>query len=232
MYKLLPLFFLLFLCGCEKENTPTTDHTPFVYTDSVADIDGNYYHTVTIGSQVWLAENLRTTRYQNGDTIPEHTSSGTWSYITNPRFCQYNNDYVAESIYGKLYNYWAVTDARNICPTGYHIPTYYEWIIMRSAVGAASSDKLREFGAKHWMPTNTTATDEFGFAALPGGWRPESGDYEKVRTNAYFWSSTHYIPSTASYPQGWIMSMSAESETAELEYVFYGTGCSVRCIKD
>jgi uncharacterized protein (TIGR02145 family) len=235
MHKLLSVFILVFLFGCEKDETiPTPVRTPFVYTDSVADIDGNYYHTVTIGSQVWLAENLRTTRYQNGDTIINHTSSGSWSIVTSSRYCEYNNDADASAIYGNLYNYWAVTDARNICPPGYHIPTYYEWIFLRSYLGSASSDKLREFGSKHWLPTNTSATDEYGFAALPGGWRTESGDYERVRTNGYFWSSTHYIPSSTSYPQGWLMAMSSDTTiaTAELVNAFYGTGCSVRCVKD
>jgi uncharacterized protein (TIGR02145 family) len=238
MHKLLPVFLLLFLISCKKEETATPVHTPFVYTDSVADIDGNYYHTVTIGSQVWLAENLRTTRFQNGDTIINHTSSGTWSYVTGPRYCEYNNDTAAAKIYGKLYNFWAVTDARNICPPGYHVPTYYEWQTLIAVLGNSSSDKIREYGSKHWFPPNDNATDEYGFAALPGGWRPDYGEYENVRHDCYFWSSTHYIPSNINYPEGWFVKLSADHDptlflpTMEQDHIGYVTGLSVRCIKD
>jgi uncharacterized protein (TIGR02145 family) len=237
MHKLLPVFLLVFLFGCKKEEPTNPAHTPFVYTDSVADIDGNYYHLITIGSQVWLAENLRTTRYQNGDTIFNHTSSGTWSYVTTPAYCDYNNDPAAAEIYGRLYNRYAVADPRNICPPGYHVATYYEWIGLMSYLGNSSSDKIREYGTKHWFPPNDNATDQFGFAALPGGCRPDYGEYENVRRRAYFWSSTHYLPSSANYPQGWYMQLSAGDSTSstptmQLDYALYTTGFSVRCVKD
>ncbi|MEO5642420.1 MAG: fibrobacter succinogenes major paralogous domain-containing protein [Bacteroidia bacterium] len=236
MKKILPVCaILLLIFGCKKD-VATTPHVPFVYTDSVADIDGNYYHTITIGSQIWLAENLRTTRFQNGDAIFNHTSSGTWSYVTTPAYVVYKNDSVAGNIYGNLYNYWAVNDSRNICPPGYHVPGYYEWQLLISVLGNSSSDKIREYGSKHWFRPNDNATDEYGFAALPGGFRPDYGEYENVRLNGYFWTASHYIPSSPSFPQAWYVKLSsdlnADQPTIGLDYISYVTGFSVRCIKD
>ncbi|MDQ3110870.1 MAG: fibrobacter succinogenes major paralogous domain-containing protein [Bacteroidota bacterium] len=238
MYKLFPIFAFIFLFGCKKDEPVTPVHTPFVYTDSVADIDGNYYHTVTIGSQVWMAENLRTTRYQNGDTILFLSYSGAWSNFNNPGYCFYNNDSAAENIYGKLYNYRAVNDARNICPVGWHIPTYGEWQGLRASLLDSVGEKLREYGAKHWFPPNDRATDVFGFAALPGGSRDASGDYYDVRYKAFFWSSSYYIPSSSSFPEAWAMQLYDAADptlslsVAEQDHFDYDNGFSVRCIKD
>lgn len=238
MKKFLPVCaLLLLLFGCKKD-VATTPHVPFVYTDSIADHEGNYYHTVIIGSQVWMAENLRSSTYQNGDGIPHETSSNTWSNNLNDAYCYYDNDYAAASIYGNLYNYRAVNDARNICPAGWHIPTYGEWQQLISYLQDSASDKLREYGAKHWFPPNANATDAYGFAALPGGWRNSEGDFENVRHVANFWSVSHYIPSHPNYPEGWALQLFSDLDPTlgdpliQLAHLDYKTGCAVRCVKD
>jgi uncharacterized protein (TIGR02145 family) len=107
-----------------------------------------------------------------------------------------------------------------------------------SYLGGSSSDKIREYGGKHWFPPNKNATDEFGFAALPGGYRPDDGEYLNVRHNAYFWSSTFWIPSNANYPEGWFVKLSSDLDptlmlpTLEQDHTSYITGMSIRCIKD
>ena len=237
MKKLLPLFVLLFIAGCEKEPLEEP-YVPFVYTDSVTDSEGNVYHTVQIGGQVWMAENLRSTRYNNGDTITFEEYSTDWCYPLGGGICFYDNDSLAESIYGKIYNFHAVNDPRGLAPPGWHIPSYYELIGLVSYLGPNAGNKLREHGTKHWIVPNGEATDEYGFRALPGGWRNPQCDFESVRNEAYFWSSTHWLPSTPGYPEAWHLQVVgdkdpilAEPEHA-LEHAPYITGCYIRCIKD
>jgi uncharacterized protein (TIGR02145 family) len=239
MKKLFPICVLFLLFGCKKE-TVTTPYVPFVYTDSISDSEGNYYHTITIGGQVWMAENLRSTRYQNGDTIVYKPYSADWSSYTFDAYCYYDNNSRAESIYGKLYNYRVVSDPRNICPVGWHIPSQYEWqaLLNYYKMGATPGDKLREHGSEHWFPPNANATDEFGFAALPGGWCNEQGQFENVRHEARFWSSSNYILSNPNYLEAWSFKMVSDLDptlqqpNTTIEHIGYLNGCAIRCIKD
>jgi uncharacterized protein (TIGR02145 family) len=234
MKKLVPICLLLIISGCKKEDVETP-YVPFSYTDSVADNQGNYYHTVSIGSQVWMAENLRATKYRNGDTITYLYTSNDWSNTFSSATCAYDNNIQALDIYGKLYNFDAVTDSRNICPVGWHIPTQAEWQTLLDYLGETAGNKLREHGTKHWFPPNTKATDEYGFAALPGGWRNADGTCEFVRTEANFWSSTNYVPSNLNYPDAWLMEITntdPNKPSAIIVHAECKSGCSVRCIKD
>jgi uncharacterized protein (TIGR02145 family) len=232
-----PLCSILFLSGCDKE-TVTEPHVPFVYTDSVADNEGNYYHTVTIGSQVWMAENLRSTKYRNGDTIVYEDYSSGWSNATGGAFCNYDNNSFPDSIYGKIYNYRAVSDPRLLAPSGWHIASQAEWETLLAYAGENAGEKLREYGSKHWFPPNADATDVFGFCALPGGRRDDQGDFRDVRDKAYFWTSTHYAPSNVNYPEAWHVEISHDLDpvpgqaSAVMSHSTYQTGCYVRCIKD
>lgn len=237
MKRFFPLCILLFAFGCKKE-TEAPVHVPFVYTDSISDSEGNYYHTITIGAQVWMAENLRSTKYQNGDTVNFRPYSSDWEYYSFDGYCFYDGNSTAESIYGKLYNWKAVSDPRNICPVGWHIPSQYEWQTLLNYLGENAGDKLREYGAKHWFPPNANATDEFGFAALPGGWRNDNGVFENVRQEAHFWTSSNYILSNPNYPEAWSFKMLHDLDpdlgesNAFLEHVGTLNGCAIRCIKD
>jgi len=161
---------------------------------SVKDIDGNIYKTIIIGSQTWMAENLKTTKYCNGDLIgtttpakldilAESTPKYQWAYPGNE-----NN----AAIYGRLYTWFSATDSRNVCPTGWHIPTDSEWTTLINYLGGENiaGGKLKEVGTSHWISPNTDATNSNGFTALPGGYRHFSGSFEDFGYFGRWWSST------------------------------------------
>ena len=161
---------------------------------TITDIDGNVYHTVTIGTQVWLVENLKVTHYRNGDPIPNVTDDAQWNSLTTGAYCNYSNDANNTDTYGCLYNWYAVNDGRNICPTGWHVPTNEEWSTLEMYLGGSSvaGGKMAEAGTTHWswLSPYTGATNESGFTALPGGFRFPSEGYEGMGSFASFWSST------------------------------------------
>jgi uncharacterized protein (TIGR02145 family) len=105
---------------------------------TVTDIDGNVYQTVTLGGQVWMAENLKVTRYRNGDPIPCVNDASAWSGLSTGAYCHYNNDFNNAAIYGRLYNWYAVSDSRNIAPGGWHVPTDTEWQTLVDLLGGSS----------------------------------------------------------------------------------------------
>jgi len=148
-------------------------------TQTVTDIDGNLYNTVTIGTQVWLKENLIVTHYNTGDEIPNVSSNATWLSLSNGAYCNYENNASLAPTYGRLYNWFAVNDNRGICPTGWHVATDAEWTILTDLLGgeAVAGGKLKEAGTLHWPSPNTGATNEVGFTALGGGYRSNTADY-------------------------------------------------------
>ena len=159
---------------------------------TVTDIDGNLYYAVIIGSQCWMAENLKTTKYRNGDAIPNVTDNTTWSALITGALCNYNNDANNMTTYGRLYNWYAVSDSRNIAPVGWHVPTDVELTTLTDYLGGLSiaGNKLKEPGTTHWASPNTGAVNETGFTALPGGYRVSSGSFSNLGNNGYWWSST------------------------------------------
>ncbi|MHB8132209.1 MAG: fibrobacter succinogenes major paralogous domain-containing protein, partial [Mobilitalea sp.] len=165
----------------------------------INDIDGNVYNTVTIGTQVWMAENLKTTRYNDGTEIPNITDNAEWKALTTPAYCWYNNNAgTYKSTYGALYNWYTVDVAgnggKNVCPTGWHIPTDAEWTTLTTYLGGlgVAGDRLKETGTTHWRPTNWYATNESGFTALPGGCRTSYGAFIYVGNYGGWWSSDAY----------------------------------------
>jgi uncharacterized protein (TIGR02145 family) len=205
---------------------------------SVSDIDGNNYKTIRIGSQLWMAENLKTTRYNDGTSIPDVTDDTEWRNLTTGGYSWYNNGAETfKAIYGALYNWYAVTDSRNICPTGWHVPAVQEWNALTTFLGdeIVAGGKLKEAGTTHWLSPNTGATNESGFTLLPGGMRiynPEGGNadtqFEFIGSQSGLWSTSAtydiyaaYIPAYYSEPGFY------------REYVVpKSTGLSVRCLKD
>ena len=182
--------FLIVLPGCIKDTQLYYPLPPPV----VYDADRNAYHTVIIGSQAWLAENLRTTRYRNGDPISLVTDSAVWTSSTTGAYCNYWNLVANATIYGRLYNGHAISDGRNIAPAGWHVPSEKDWNTLTNYLGGelVTGGKLKETGFSHWATPNTDAVDLAGFTALPAGYRNEMGWFGNQHISAIFWSSTPY----------------------------------------
>ena len=165
----------------------------------VKDIDGNVYKTVTIGKQVWMAENLKTTKYNDGTALPLAADDKAWAALTTPALCWYNNDETAnKNKYGALYN-WYTVSINKLCPIGWHVPTVKEWTILTTYLGGknASGGKLKETGLTHWKSSNKGVTNETGFTALPSGSRSFNGRFSSKGYSGYWWSSTEYSTTLA-----------------------------------
>lgn len=207
-------------------NCKKSDDNP---TATVTDVDGNVYHTVTIGSQVWMVENLKVTHYNDGTDIPLVEYGWDWVGLTTPGYCWFNNDSATYNTRGAMYNWYAVNTGK-LCPKGWHVPTDAEWTILINYLGGPSvaGGKLREAGTLHWTSPNTGATNESKFTLLPGGYRAyQNGTFLYLNDNSTLWSSTSITSSTA-----WSRSISYNS-TEVLSVSNMNTyGISVRCIKD
>jgi uncharacterized protein (TIGR02145 family) len=213
---------------------------PPPFCETVTDIDGNVYQTVTIGTQVWMAENLKVTHYRNGDPIPNVTDGGTWAGLTAGAYCNYNNDAGYDGTYGHLYNWYSINDSRNMAPAGWHMPSDAEWKQLEIYLGLSQAEadaedwrgndeggKLKEVGTTHWWSPNTGATNESGFSALPGGVRHNLPVYDYMGIGAYFWSSTE---SGGSYV--WYRHLGYNNSGVFRYYGHKVEGFSVRCVKD
>jgi len=167
----------------------------------VKDYDGNVYKTVKIGSQVWMAQNLKTTHFQNGDPIPNVTDGMQWKDLIIGAYGSYDNIRANADIYGHLYNWYAVNDSRNIAPSGWHIPTDAEWTTLTTYLGGKdiAGSKLKETGTTYWLTPNAGATNESGFTALPGGYREIDGKFGDVGFKGFWWSSTELYTVLAWY---------------------------------
>ena len=198
----------------------------------VYDIDSNVYHTIKIGTQVWMVENLKTTKYNDGTAIPMVTDATAWRDLATPAYCWYkNNEAVSKNIYGALYN-WFTIDTGKLCPKGWHVPSDDEWTALIEYLGGESvaGGKLKEASIKpsHWQCPNTGATNETGFSALPGGLRFHDGTFDYIGYWGIWWSSTGYSLGCA-----WGYGMSHDSSDVNTkdnnELI---EGFSVRCVKD
>jgi uncharacterized protein (TIGR02145 family) len=162
--------------------------------NEVIDIDRNVYQTVKIGQRVWMAENLKVTRLNNGTLIPEVTDNTEWYWWRQPGLCWYNNDgFSYKLIYGALYN-WYTVNTGLLCPEGWHVPSEAEWQDLSNYLGGAdiAGGKLKEVGTIYWNSPNVGATDEYGFKALPGGSRTSRGEFIDIRLAARWWSSSEF----------------------------------------
>ncbi len=197
----------------------------------MVDIEGNVYRTVKIGNQTWMAENLRTTKYNDGQDIPLVAGSYAWGSLTTPGYCWLNNDQTNKNIYGALYN-WYAADADKLAPTGWHVPDDEDWAVLVSYLGGESvaGGKLKEVGTIHWGSPNTGATDEAGFTALPSGYRNYDGigGFTPDGLGAFFWSSTH---DSDNHARGVIL-LNDSSDVDGSRSVWKSYGRSVRLIKD
>ena len=192
------------------------------------DIDNNVYKIVTIGTQVWMAENLKATKLNDGYPLDFAPDKATWQALSNPGYCWYDNNSVYKNTYGALYN-WEVVKTGKICPAGWHVPADAEWTILSNYLGGLSvaGGKIKETGTAHWASPNTGATNESGFTALAAGFRSNLGEFSKMTFNGCWWSSTE-LSTTDSYRMGTDNASSNLNRLNELKK----NGYSVRCIKD
>ena len=192
------------------------------------DGDGNNYPVVKIGDQIWMAENLKTTKYYDGTDIPNITESSLWTSLTKPAFCWYDNDLGNKSIYGALYNWYSVNTDK-LCPAGWHVPSDTEWTSLLAYLGGESIAglKLKETGITYWANPNLGVTNETGFSARPGGYRYVDGKFHYVKQYGDWWSSTE-----ASYERVWYRNMHYYVSAVYRDRSYKNNGFSVRCIKN
>jgi uncharacterized protein (TIGR02145 family) len=194
----------------------------------VTDVDGNVYNVVTIGNQCWMKENLKTTKYRNGSPIPTNLNNTDWENTTGGAYAIYNNDPVNNSIYGKLYNWYAVADPRGLCPVGWHVPSDAEWTILENFLGGSSvaGGKMKSVSPL-WVSPNTGATNFSGFSGLPAGLRSAYGPYYDIGLDGDWWSSTQDSTNVA-----WYRYLFHNVGNVIRDDNFKGGGFSVRCVRD
>ena len=199
-------------------------------TTSVTDIDLNVYKIVRIGNRWWMAEDLRTTHFANGEEIPDGTGIGDYRDETEPFYWfAYNDSLKYVPTYGRLYTWYAASDPRNVCPAGWYLPTDAEWDTLAARLGGMelAGGKIKEAGTTHWMSPNEGATNESGFTALPSGSRQYYDGFGFLGTDAHWWSATHSDETSAWYRNA--SNFSSYLIKADPDKRF---GFSVRCIKD
>lgn len=183
---------------------------------------------VTICTQIWMVKNLDVSTYRNGDPIPLVTFGPAWETLTTGAYCYYENNTANGTVYGKLYNWYAVNDPRGLAPAGWHIPTDAEWAILSTCLGGdlVSGGKMKETGTTHWPSPNTGATNSSGFTGLPGAIRFSGGSFGNSGFG-FWWSSTEKDASNAWYRYlGYNFAELARTNDPKQ------AGFSVRCVKD
>ncbi len=213
-----------------------------VLANTVTDYDGNVYNTVTIGTQVWMAENLKTTHYADGTAIPLVTGNSNWDTLTSTSkaYCWYNNDTTNKITYGALYTWAAAMNGaessnnnpsgiQGVCPTGWHLPSAAEWTQLSTYLGGigVAGGKLKETDTIHWLSPNTEATNEVGFTALPGGNRGDNGTFDLIRQYGLWWTATEFDDLNAYYRR-----LNYFNANVYINNYYKMVGFSVRCLKD
>lgn len=208
---------------------PTSSKTiTFNYT-ACTDFDNNKYSTVKIGTQIWMAENLKTTHYKNGAAINyPGTNNSEWNDDTTGAYAWYlNNEAIYKNTYGALYNWYAAVNTNNLCPTGWHVPSDAEWSTLTTYLGGGSIAGGKLKATTLWTSPNTGATNSSGFTALPGGSRNDTGQYWYLGQAGHFMSSTVYNSTLI-----WFMYLSYDGSNSSRSNIMKLEGNSVRCVKD
>lgn len=215
---------LILSISCKKDT---------IETDTVTDFESNVYHTVTIGTQVWMKENLKTSRLNDGTAISIATGNISWKDLITPGYCWYNNDAANKNINGALYNWYAVNSGK-LAPQGWHVPTDEEWSTLINYLGGTSiaGGKMKSIGSIQagtglWEDPNTGATNESGFTGIPGGSRFGSGNFIGIGKESNFWSSSEYGAYVA-YGQSLFYNNAAALRLGADK----NGGLSVRCVRD
>jgi uncharacterized protein (TIGR02145 family) len=196
---------------------------------SVEDIDGNEYPVVEIGNQCWTAENLKTSKFADGSVIPNTSNNDTWANLTSPAWCNYENNAGNDAIYGKLYNWYTVADPRNVCPTGWHVPTDADWTVLSDYLGGETVAGGKMKTTSGWQSPNTSATNESGFSGLPGSGRGyyNGGFFIVGSVEGYWWSSSDAVIYGA-----WYRRLDYDEGGAYRGNDDKRFGFSVRCLRD
>jgi len=209
--------------------------------ETVKDIDGNIYKTVEIGDQVWMQENLKTTKYNDGTPIPNVTDITEWRHCDSPAFVWYDNDISYKEQYGALYNWHAVGDRPGLCPEGWHVPSDEEWKQLEMYLGMTKEQadgtvwrgtneggKMKEAGTEHWTSPNKGATNESGLTVIGTGRRFTNGLFGTIKEGCTIWSSTASSLSSATY-RHFATGNSGIGRNPAGEKKF---GFTVRCVKN
>jgi uncharacterized protein (TIGR02145 family) len=210
-------------CGADSVHNSTLNY------GSMTDQDGNVYKTIVVGTQEWMAENLKASHYRNGDAIALVNDNTTWQGVNTGATCFYNNDSAANNCpYGKLYNWYAASDVRNLCPTGWHVPSDAEWTTLTTFLGGnVAGGKMKSTGTQYWISPNAAADNSSGFSGLPGGTRNLNGTFDEIGYGGGWWSSTESNTNNAWY-------RSLYYTNGNVGGWNYGKtfGVSVRCLRD
>ena len=213
-----------------SKGTSYGQEVSFTANEMLIDIEGNKYKTVKIGAQVWMAENLKVSRYNDGATILNITDATQWANLTSGAWVFYNNDATNNAKYGKLYNWYSLSPTtngnKNICPIGWHVPRDAEWTVLTDYLGGltVAGGKMKEVGTTNWNSPNTDATNTSLFTGLPGGYRNFTGSYFSIGNYGFWWSSTEDDTSNA-----WNRRLGWDSGRSNVNK---GGGLSVRCLRD
>jgi uncharacterized protein (TIGR02145 family) len=223
-------------CGAENIHNSNLTY------GSLTDQDGNVYKTIVIGTQKWMAENLKTSHYRNGDLIPNLVGNINWENTFGGAFCWFNNDSASYNCpFGKLYNAYTISDSRNVCPIGWHIPAISEWTILSNFLGgsAVSGGKMKSSAIDYWLQPNINGENSSGFSGLPGGWRTfNGGGFDTLKTDGFWWSSSLCSNSYTTRPLSINLGQYSNQTviggacSVDASWSFYNSGLSIRCIND
>ena len=214
------VIMVVLIVGCSKDSAEAPP--------TITDIDGNVYETVVIGNQTWMKSNLNVSKYQDGTLIPEVTDPVEWAKLTTGAWCYYDYDSSNGKVYGKLYNWYAVRDARGLAPAGYQIPTDEQWSTLTTFIGSVAGGKMKETDTSNWTSPNSEASNNTGFTGLPGGICISNGDFHFIGDYGYWWSATSNVDNNT---MAWNRSLGYNSGIACRSYDGKKYGFSVRCIK-
>lgn len=195
----------------------------------VSDKEGNNYRTVVLDNKTWMAENLRVTKYKNGESIETTNPNQDISKVSEPKYYwSYKGKDSLSKIYGNLYTWYVIQDPRGVCPEGFHVPSDQEWISLINSLDGniEAGAKLKETDFDHWFKPNANATNESGFTALPGGYRDNDGKYYVLGFRGYWWSSKkNYVV------MAWNTGLIYNNDILERLDFLKKNGLSVRCVK-
>jgi uncharacterized protein (TIGR02145 family) len=234
--------------GNSAASTVSTAVTPAFNcgTSTITDIDGNTYNTVSIGTQCWTASNLKVTKYNDGTPIPDQTTSSSWGSLTTGARTDYDLNTAASgavpsgqtyvSTFGYLYNWFAAagiitaygSPTKNICPSGWHVPTDAEWTTLTNFLGeSVAGNQMKTTGTTLWNSAHAGDTNSSGFSALPGGTRLQDGSFSNITNSAFFWSAT--VGDTFNY--AWYRLLDSGSSGVQKNEDDKSVGASVRCLR-
>lgn len=218
----------------------------YIQGDGVEDKDGNYYKTIILGEQEWMAENLRTTRYRNGDPIPNLTNNPEWQNTLSGAWSYYNNESDYGAVYGNLYNWFTTIDDRGVCPAGWEVPTVDDWVLLETYLGLDEEEvwqvygrgeddniggRMKESASGLWHAPNVGANNASGFSALPGGMRLDNGTFSGIGKNGLWWSSTIRNTQELMPNRIWIRHLLHHKAYINVFSTYKQSGLSIRCVR-